>query len=579
MPSYRLVPVSLLAALAALVIGVAPTPLWDEDESRFAAIARTMVETGDWVVPTYNGTLAVDKPVLMHWCMAACMSVFGINEFAARLPSVIATMLVALALARAGRRWFDDATAAVAVVAYVGCLLVAIEAHAATPDAILTALTAWATVLAAEAIMPGRDGRLARMTARRGLGVGLLLGLAVVCKGPVGFVGPLAVVGTWAWCLAVGRRLDGGRWSIAAIARAAVPATGEALVALAPLAVTAGAILAALPWYAAVTIRTDGAWTNGFFFVHNVGRFMAPMEKHGAGAWFHPVTMLVGFYPWSCFLPFAVVVAAWRAWRGTDDARGPATLLTLVWLAVWIGAFSAAATKLPNYILPAYPAAALLVAIVAVDAARRAAAGAWPHPRWMATGLAALAFGGAATAATLVIAARYGLPGAEPAAAVGLVPLIGAMACGLLAARRPQAAVTAFAVTGLVYAALAVGPAQLLVARGNTLPGLIRRLHDDDTTRLGTYKLASPNVVFYAADRVTQIGDRDVAAIGDFLRSHPEAVLLVPERHLPDIEAALPDGCGVIDRTRPAFRTCDVVAIGRCGILHDRTATAPEVIR
>ncbi len=580
MTSTRLVPATLFAAVAALVIGIAPTPLWDEDESRFAAIARTMVETGDWVVPTYNGTLAVDKPVLMHWCMAACMSVFGVNEFAARLPSVIATFLVAVALARAGRRWFDDATAAVAVAAYVGCLLVAIEAHAATPDAILTALTAWATVLAAEAIMPGRDGCLARMTARRGLCVGLLLGLAVVCKGPIGFVGPLAVLGTWAWCLAVGRRLAGGRWSIAAIARAAVPATGEALVALAPLAVTVGAILAAVPWYAAVTIRTDGAWTSGFFFVHNVGRFMAPMEKHGAGAWFHPVTMLVGFYPWSCFLPFAMVVAVWRAWQGTDDDRRPATLLALVWLAVWVGGFSAAATKLPNYVLPAYPAAALLVAIVAVDAARRAAAGSWPHPRWMATGLAALAFGGVATAATLVIAARYGLPGAEPAAAVGLVPLVGAVGCGLLAARRPGAAVAAFAVTGLVYASLAVGPAQLLVARGNTLPGLVRRLHGDDgQTRVGTYKLASPNVVFYAADRVTQIGDRDIALIGDFLRSHPDAVLLVSERYLPDIEGSLPDGCGVIDRTRPVFRTSDIVAIGRTASLDDRTATAPEVTR
>lgn len=580
MPSHRLVPATLFAALAALVIGIAPTPLWDEDESRFAAIARTMVETGDWVVPSYNGTLAVDKPVFMHWCMAACMSVFGINEFAARLPSVIATLLVAFALARAGRRWFDDATAAVAVAAYVGCLLVAIEAHAATPDAILTALTAWATVLAAEAVTPGRDGRLARMTTRRGLGVGLLLGIAVVCKGPIGFVGPLAVVGTWAWCLALRRRLAGGPRSMASVARATVPAVGEALVALAPLAVTGGALLAAIPWYAAVTIRTDGAWTSGFFFVHNVGRFMAPMEKHGAGAWFHPVTMLVGFYPWSCFLPFAVVVAAWRAWREPDDGRRPATLLALVWLAVWVGGFSAAATKLPNYVLPAYPAAALVVAIVVVDAARRAAAGSWPHPRWMATGLAALAFGGIATAATLMIAARHGLPGAEPAAVVGLVPLVGAVACGLLAARKPTAAVAAFAVTGLVYTALAVGPAQLLVARGNTLPGLVRRLHDDGgPTRLGTYRLGSPNVVFYATDRVTQIHDNDATAIGDFLGAHADAVLLVPERHLPDIEASLPAGCGVIDRTRPAFRTSDIIAIGRGPKADDRTATAPEVVR
>ncbi len=59
----------ILGSLATLAMATAPAPLWDEDEARFAAIARTMVETGDWVVPTFNGTLAVDKPVLMHWCI------------------------------------------------------------------------------------------------------------------------------------------------------------------------------------------------------------------------------------------------------------------------------------------------------------------------------------------------------------------------------------------------------------------------------------------------------------------------------------------------------------------------------
>ena len=71
---------------------------------------------------------------------------------------------------------------------------------------------------------------------------------------------------------------------------------------------------------------------------------------------------------------------------------------------VWVGGFSAAATKLPNYILPAYPAAALLVAALGVEAARQAAtSGRWPHPRWLAAGLASLAFGGIATAATIIV--------------------------------------------------------------------------------------------------------------------------------------------------------------------------------
>jgi 4-amino-4-deoxy-L-arabinose transferase-like glycosyltransferase len=575
----------LLAALAALALGTAPTPLWDEDEARFAAIARTMVETGDWIVPTFNGTLAVDKPVLMHWCMAACMSVFGINEFAARLPSVIATLLTALALLRAGRRWFDDATGAVAALAYVGCLLVAIEAHAATPDAILTALTAWATLLAAEGIAPGRDGRLGRLTISRAARVGLLLGMAVVCKGPVGFVGPLAVLGPWAWWLAVERRLvTAGRRtvSLGGIARATLPALGDALRSLRPIMITAAAVAAAAPWYVAVTLRTEGAWTAGFFFVHNVGRFMAPMEKHSGGALFHPLAMLVGFYPWSCFLPFAVAVAGWRVWKRNDAAAtiaAPPLLLLLAWMTVWVGAFSAAATKLPNYVQPAYPAAALLVAAVGVAAARRATAGSWPHPRWMATGLICLACGGLITAATVIVAGGHGLPGGEPAAVLGLVPLAGAIACGWLALRQPMAAVKAFTITGLAYTALAVGPAQWWLAGANTLPAFVRTLQSDEarTTRLGTYQLASPNVVFYANDRVMQAGG-DMAAARQFLMSGTDAVLLVPAPYFAEIESGLPPGCGVVARTRPVFRRDDVLAVGCMPLAETRTAAVPEEI-
>jgi len=147
----------LVASIVSLAAGVAATPFWDEDEPRFAAIARTMVETGDWVVPMFNDELAVDKPVLMHWAMAAAYTLFGTSEIAARLPAAIATLLTALALLRAGTRWFNSTTGIVAALAYVGCLLVGIEAHAATPDAILTCLTTWATILYAEALLTGPD--------------------------------------------------------------------------------------------------------------------------------------------------------------------------------------------------------------------------------------------------------------------------------------------------------------------------------------------------------------------------------------------------------------------------------------
>ena len=66
-------------AIVVLTSGFIGMPFWDEDEPRFAAIAQTMVETGNWTVPLFNGELAVDT-VLMHWCMAACFSIFGMMK-------------------------------------------------------------------------------------------------------------------------------------------------------------------------------------------------------------------------------------------------------------------------------------------------------------------------------------------------------------------------------------------------------------------------------------------------------------------------------------------------------------------
>ncbi|MEI7780541.1 MAG: hypothetical protein WCJ18_01280 [Planctomycetota bacterium] len=104
MPIRNPLAVVLIASITCLTVGFAATPFWDEDEPRFAAIAQTMLDTGNWIVPMYNDTLAVDKPVLMHWCMAACYRLFGVSEIPARIPSALAALATALALLRAGKR-------------------------------------------------------------------------------------------------------------------------------------------------------------------------------------------------------------------------------------------------------------------------------------------------------------------------------------------------------------------------------------------------------------------------------------------------------------------------------------------
>jgi 4-amino-4-deoxy-L-arabinose transferase-like glycosyltransferase len=568
--------VVLVASIASLALGTSPTPFWDEDEPRFAAIAGGMVSTGDWIVPMYNGELAVDKPVLMHWAMAAARTLCGESEVAARLPAALATLLTALALLWAGARWFDATTGTVAALAFVGSLLVGVEAHAATPDAILTCLTAWATVLFAEPLVAHR-GSLPRLSWRRAAVVGGLMGLAVLCKGPIGVVGPLAVVLPWTWWLAVRGRLaaDDAAGDMATrirrLAATTLPAAWDTVRTCRPLVMVAALVAVAAPWYVAVSLRTDGAWLHGFFFIHNVGRFVAPMEKHGGSVLLHPLAMLVGFYPWSCFLPLAAAVAVWRVGRRSEPSASRDPLgLVLLWIAVWVGGFSLSATKLPNYVLPAYPAAALLVAAIGVGAAT---AGRWPHPRWMAAGVASLALGGLITAGVILLADRLGAHGAAPAAVVGLVPLVAA-ACLWHWRREPLRAIAALAVTGLAYTGLMVGPAGACAARANALPALVQEAHRHagGRARLGAFPQITPNVVYYAGGRVAAWREHEREEAVRFLTSGPDAVVLVPEDRLAELAAGLPAQIGVIGRGRPLFREQDFLLVGTRSHTSQRTA-------
>lgn len=565
---------TLLAATVTLAAGFGTAPYWDEDETRFVAIAQTMLDTGDWVVPIYNGELAVDKPVLMHWSIAAAFAALGSSEVAARVPAAIATLLAAMAVFHAAARWASPLAGLVSALAYVGCLLVAIEGHAATPDAILVACLTWVTVLAAESLAPGlvrtpstggaaTNGlELRRIPITTAILIGGLTGLAVLCKGPVGFVGPLAVVFLWAWWVDVDTHLlrRGAASSLGVIAWGLVRSGLTTAWRMRPVVLTLAMLAVAGPWYATVTIRTAGAWPEGFFFVHNLHRFAEPMENHVGGVLYHPLTMLAGFFPWSCWLPLAMVLAGWRTWQRKDP--GPvraATMLLLAWIVIWVATFSAAATKLPNYVLPAYPAAALLVGSMAVEACLRPL---WPHPRWLATGAVALGLGGIILAAIVLAAVPFGLSGGEPVAILGIVPVAAAvLLLGPLRQRHP-AALTTLTITGLVLTALAAGPAASRLGEANTLPALVATAHarSDGRATLAGYYQTAPSIVCYARGVVGHWTTPEQCR--DFFEATPSGHLLVAEDRLAEIRDILPEHVDVIDRVRPLFRDTDVLLLG-----------------
>src|SRR5438309_1369215 len=132
----------LLAVASALTIPNLGAPsLWDIDEGNNAEAAREMMDCGNWVVPTFNYQLRVDKPVLLYWLQIGAFRFFGINEFAAWFPSAVASLAAILMAYELGRLMFGAATGLLGGLILASAGLFCAAAHFANPDALLSAFT------------------------------------------------------------------------------------------------------------------------------------------------------------------------------------------------------------------------------------------------------------------------------------------------------------------------------------------------------------------------------------------------------------------------------------------------------
>ena len=338
--SAGLVAVALLAAVL-FFTGLGWSPLWDEDETRFASVARGMRESGDWIVPRDNGNLA-DKPAGLFWLIAAGFALAGESPAGARLASAsCGTVAVAMTWVL-GCLLFDRRTAFWGSAAMCTALLVAVESRAATADAALLSVITAMLLLAARIWWRAGTFRCVVLPRGTAAAIGALAGVGILIKGLVAVVVPLfAFVVFLTWARGQGCWLNRLSLAIRAIR---VPTI---------LLVTA---VVALPWHLAVGSSTQGAWLELFYGKHHFGRVVNVMEGHGGVPFLQIPWLFAGLFPWSVFLP----LAAWRTVR--QSATGDAAAKLLVsWFAVWILLFSLTATQLPNYVLPAYPALCLAV--------------------------------------------------------------------------------------------------------------------------------------------------------------------------------------------------------------------------
>jgi 4-amino-4-deoxy-L-arabinose transferase-like glycosyltransferase len=296
--------------------------LWEPDEARYAEIAREMATGGSWIIPHLNYVAYVEKPPLLYWLTTISFHIFGINEFAARLPVAISALIGVLATYLFTLRTFGRRRAILAAAILATSPIYAVMAQVLTTDMLLTAMV---TVASFAFFLHWREGGRWCWLAY------LAMGLGVMTKGPVGVVLPvLSIVLFLAW----NRELRGalGRFHV-------IPG----------LALT---ILIAAPWFVAMTIREPGFFD--FYFIgEHVRRVFETDYSHSEAFYFYLPVLAIGLLPWSMLVPFLT-------WRSLP--KNPARRFCLIAAAVTLIAFSCASAKLIPYILPAIPPLAVLIA-------------------------------------------------------------------------------------------------------------------------------------------------------------------------------------------------------------------------
>lgn len=406
------------------------------DEPRYAAVAREMAESGDWVTPRLYGQPWFEKPVLYYWGAALAYRVFGVNEFATRLPSALGAALTTLALVWAAWRIYGILTARAVLLILPTCVAMFGFARTAGPDMLFSAWLTAAMLAARRAVRIPREQTPAGSGARAAalVAFGVFLGAATLAKGPAAIA--LAGGSAGLWALATRTWRDAFRLAH-------------------PLAILAFCV-AALPWYALCAARNPD-FARTFLFQHNVARYLTPVFRHEQPFWFYLPVLLLGLLPWTAMLTGLGrdAVEAWREKRW----QGSVTFFFACWSIFPILFFSFSKSKLPGYVLPAVPPLGLLLARSVARLIREKGTG----TQWLFSGIGItfVLIGGVGYAGTL-LPAKVTLLLVKPFTLLPWIVLaiLGGLGVAILGWLRKPAA--ALIVSALLTAGLIGGVSELL---------------------------------------------------------------------------------------------------------------------
>ncbi len=320
-PLARSVAVILLLSAIFLFFNLGAYSLKEPDEGRYAEIPREMVESGDWLVPHFDYVRYFEKPPLLYWATALSFRAFGVNEWAFRLPNALFALLCVLSLYLFARRPFGEVTAFLSAIILMSAFGFFAMGRVVTTDMLFTFLLCLSLLSFDSFYRTGRRRQLCLFY--------ISLGLATLTKGPVAILLMGATIVPF--LLAEGRlrfikelRLF---WGI-------------------PLFLAVAA-----PWFIAISLK-EGEFFSFFFVDQHLMRFLTTRHKRTGPVYYFIPVVLGGLFPWSLFIPRAVV----QAWRRSEMR------LFFIWSLVVFVFFSLSRSKLPPYVLPLFPSVSLIIA-------------------------------------------------------------------------------------------------------------------------------------------------------------------------------------------------------------------------
>lgn len=490
MTRFFLPVVAIAIVMSFLKLGT--VTLFDYDEAVFAEATKEMVQTGNWITPTYNGENRYDKPIFFYWLMAASYKVFGINELGARFPSAAASFLLALSIFFFVRHFKNGENGFYAAASLILSIYFVVYSHAAVTD---MTLTLFITLSLFSFYLCHINKEKASSDLKKNLyicGFYLFSALAFLTKGLIGIIFPFTIVIVY---LLVTEGVSGLKKIF----------NLKGLILF---------IIIAAPWYMA-QLRINGQeFIQQFFIKHHFTRYTDVNSGHQGPVYYFIPVLLIGLFPWIVFLPAGIKNALKtlksKALSSQPSAlslqSSPLDLFALIWFALIVVFFSFSTTKLPNYILSSIPAAVILIS----------SGMATEDKKWQIYSNIVMAIISVATGSALILSRKYlltlGLSGINWIFVIAAILFVTAILniIAVMTGKLVHAYIAGLALISLTVLSINAFPlaSQQLQATLHKY-SLYAKNHLPEGRRVIAYGLNNPSLVFYSDRRVLYMRNKD----------------------------------------------------------------------